>query len=286
MKQVKALFQLCLAFFITVLVLVSVGWGTLFHERALLAALEHSQYYEASVNAFNQRLQEDARPSGFPLELFDSFITVEQGQILMEAHALAQLRGEVFEYPLEAFKTDMHALLYGYIAENDIKVTLAIQQGVQLFIDDTAKTYRRILRVPFLDTYGSLMQLYQQLLPFVIGGSLLLIGVVLGLLYKMNTRNKRFVQDVLIACMSAGWMIVVLPAFLLLSNAFGKIAIEPLYFGTFLKTLIHTSLGWMVLVGAVLLLCTTLLGIYNGNRLGIKKKREMQKECYEDGQCA
>lgn len=277
MKYTKHGITFLFSFSTALLVLTTLLHFTLFNVNFVVRTLEQSGYYRSAITNLNERLVQNAQPSGFPTTLFEDYISYDEGLFIMEATSRSVLHRVEYNLPIQEFEARMIATTTQYLQEQDVEITLHLQQSIQSFIDKNTKEYQAYLQVPYLDLFGQLIHIYSLLFPFLIGISLLLFITTGIFLFKMSSRVKRFYHNIYISMITTGLTLSLIPLFLLLTNTIGKINLSPLYYSKFVTHLGNTTLTVLSVVGLVFVVVGILFGFRNTQTMGTRKRKRQEE---------
>lgn len=276
MKYTKHGITFLFSFSTALLVLTTLLHFTLFNVNFVVRTLEQSNYYRSAITNLNERLVQNAQPSGFPTSLFEEYISYDEGLFIMEATSRSVLHRVEYNLPVQEFEARMIETTTQYLQEQDVEITLHLQQSIQSFIDKNTKEYQAYLQVPYLDLFGQLINIYSLLFPFLLGISLLLFITTGIFLFKMSTRLKRFYHNIYISMITTGLTLSIIPLFLLLTNTIGKINLSPVYYSTFITQLGNTTLTILSVVGVVFIVLGCLFGFRNTQTMGVRKRKRQE----------
>lgn len=278
-KVISYIFSFFLAFFLFLLTVMSVLRFTAAGETYFLSQLNQTNYYESAVEGYNRLLKQNARPTNFPVELFDHYVQTKDVIDEMKESVRAGFHGTSYEINTEAFEHKMKNTTDTYIKENNIVLDDRTEDAVNTFIEANVQNYAKLLKFPYMDILSRGITLFHKvywIAAGVLGGlsALLVFGQMR--LHRSRKRKKRWLAYSFIG---AGLMSGTIPMILLLQNTVNRIQVEPEY----LYDVITGVLNGSMMIIAVCSVLWVLLGFfiaYVKLKTKMSKKNKKQKRQY------
>lgn len=271
-KVISYIFSFFLAFFLFLLSVLCVLRFTAGSESYFLKQLDKTEYYESAVDGYNRLLKQNARPTNFPIELFDNYVKTVDVIDEMKESVEAGFKGASFAISTDTFKQRLMDTTSGYIAENSITINSQTQEAIDTFINANVENYAKLLQFPYIEYLGKGIHMLHRVF-WIAAGALALLCLLLGFaqirMHKSKRRKKRWLAYSFIG---AGWMIIVAPALLLGFKVFDRIQIQPEYLYRVLTTVLNGTAMRVLIVGILWILAGVFLTYYKPKSKSKKKQ--------------
>lgn len=228
---------------------------TVVGETYFMSQLNQTNYYESAVVSYNRLLKQNARPTNFPVELFDNFVSTADVIDDMKAGIKASFRGDTYEADTSDTSNRLKQITDGYISDNKITVDQRTKDAINTFIDANTDNYAQLLVFPYMNLLSKGIGTFHKVY-WIVAGLLIVLCAILTFaqirMHKSRRRKKRWLAYSLIG---AGLMGTMVPAVLLAQKVFDRIQIEPEYLydvivavmNGSMMILISISMLWMLL---------------------------------------
>lgn len=257
-KAISYIFSFFLAFFLFFLSVLCVIRFTAGSETYFLKQLDKSNYYESAVDGYNRLLKQNARPTNFPIELFENFVKTVDVIDEMKGSVSAGFHGESFTVNTEEIKQRLVDTTNGYINEHQIQIDAQTQSAIDTFIEANTQNYAKLLQFPYIEYLGSGIRILHKVF-WIAAALLVVLCAVLAFaqirMHKSKRRKKRWLAYSLIG---AGLMTSVVPAMLLGFKVFERIQIMPEYLYRVITAVLNGTTLTVLIVGIIWIL----LGIF------------------------
>lgn len=281
-KIISYIFSFFLSFFIFLLTLLCVVRFTLAQESYFYAKLESTQYYESAVTDFNRILKQNARPTNFPVELFDDIVVVSEVSDGMKAFVEASFDGETGVIDTQSFKVKLEEKTSTYIEENAIQVDEKTQEAIDTFINANVENYEKLLQFPYITYYAQFVNLYHTVFNIA---ALVLVGLCIVLawgqvrMHKSKRRKKRWISYSFIG---SGLLSTIFPLYLIASKTLDRIQLAPEYLYDMLVSSLYGVLYIMIIIGFIFIVIGVLLTYLKIKKKTSKKGRDYSKSVMLD----
>lgn len=247
-------------------------------EQYFMSQLNKTEYYESAVVAYNRLLKQNARPTNFPVELFDDFITTSDVIDEMKDSIKASFHGESYEADTTEVKNRLKQITDTYISENQITIDQRTKDAINTFIDANTDNYKTMLEFPYMNLLSKGIVLFHKVY-WIVAGVLSLLCAILTYaqmrMHKSKRRKKRWLAYSLIG---AGLMGGMIPAILLGQNIFERIQIEPEYLYDVIVAVMNGSMITLIVVSTLLIFFGLFLTYFKPKT---RKKGKHQERNYD-----
>ncbi len=150
----------------------------------------------------------------------------------------------------------LEALLDDFLLSQGLTLTNEVQEGIDELIREAEQSFRKLAVFPLHQNYFNLIQSFDKAFLSVLLIALLVLSVQLVILYRLDHRKYR--RNLAYVFLSGGWMLTLIPGWMLYSRFYSQIMIYPDYFRDFLVRQIEVTLQ-MILTGGLLMVGCSLI---------------------------
>ena len=261
-----ACFVLCLCIFL--LTLCS-AIGAAFSLPFIEYVTEKSRYVSLSYSALKTNLEDIAIPSGLPSGFFDDKMNEALFKERIHNAFTANLSNKTSDFTVEEIEKEFYNMLHEYAITQNRVISDAAEESLQGFAEECAKCYIRYSNPSSVKLVFSNAYIIRKILLIGIIASAVL-GMASGVFLFFLCRNKDFIKHICFALLGTALLSGIIPAILLFSKEFRKIAItaEALYSLT--VTFFESLLTLAIIFAVTYLLLTIILLL---TKLFITKKQ-------------
>lgn len=268
-KILGTLFSLFISFFLFVLLFVSVSKVMLMNKGYLLSTLDKTGYYGDVTDELTLDFKKSAGAAGFEPAIYDDFLKEAEVKKAAVEFINASFQDKNAVVKQTNFKEKLRTYLKDVIKNENLVLDKEGEQRLEKYIDINANGYRKYVQFPFIQYIVMGVDMMDRILLFVIGACSILLLFAIFFLYRMRLKKADTLSFLSTAASGAGWMIVLIPALILLGGYTHKIRLEPEYYYKFFLSFLDGYL-WM------LILCGTALIIVGGILLTIAYKKRLR----------
>lgn len=150
----------------------------------------------------------------------------------------------------------LEALLDDFLLSQGLTLTNEVQEGIDELIREAEQSFRKLAVFPLHQNYFNLIQSFDNAYLSVLLIACLILTVQMWVLYRLD--HRKFRRNYAYVFMSAGWMLTLIPGWMLYSRFYSQIMIYPDYFRDFLVRQIEVTLQ-MILTGGLLMVGCSLI---------------------------
>lgn len=271
-KAICYIFAFFLALFSFILITFTIVRFYTIGEYSFLKTLEKANYYESAVEQYHTVLKQNARPTNFPVELFDQVVKTEDVKQQMKEYIQSEFEGTSYTIDTTKIKEDLTRITNTYILEQNIHVDERTKEAIQTFINANTSNYETMLKFPYFNYIGKGMRLFRSIY-FIIAPVLLILCLILSIvqirLHKSRRRGRRWLAY---SWIGSGFMLCALPMVLIAKGAIERVQIEPKYIYDIVVRILNRSLSIMAVMGVILIVCGIALTYLKIQRKNKKRK--------------
>lgn len=277
-KVISFIFSFFLAFFLFLLTTITVMRFTVVGETYFMSQLNKTNYYESAVVSYNRLLKQNARPTNFPVELFDNFVNTADVIDDMKAGIKASFRGDTYEADTGDISNRLKQITDGYISDNNLTVNQRTTDAIHTFVDANTDNYAQLLVFPYMNLLSKGIKVFHKVY-WIAAILLIVLCAVLTFaqirMHKSRRRKKRWLAYSLIG---AGLMGSVFPAILLGQKIFDRIQIDPEYLYDVIVAVMNGSMMILIFISILWILLGIFLTYFKPNH---KKTGKHQERNYD-----
>lgn len=252
-KSIAMLFSFFLAFFLFAFTLLCVTRITLMNPSYILSSMNSIEFYENAITELNQSIRQNARPAGFPVELFDNYLDVEDVNVSMQNYIKDGFNGDFKEMSTADFEMKLSDTMNSYIREEGIQVNKSTQTGIDSFVRANVENYHHFLEFPFLKYYVQGYELYSKI--FLLGAPVVaLLSLIMGFaLFRIHNSRRKKKRMYAYSLIGSGLLCSVLPLYLLGTKFFERIQLSPQYLYNLVTHMTKNYMMILVVIGIVMI---------------------------------
>lgn len=251
---------------------------TVVGETYFMSQLNKTNYYESAVVSYNRLLKQNARPTNFPVELFDNFVNTADVIDDMKAGIKASFRGDTYEADTSDISKRLKQITDGYISDNNLMVNQRTTDAIHTFVDANTDNYAQLLVFPYMNLLSKGIKVFHKVY-WIAAILLIVLCAVLTFaqirMHKSRRRKKRWLAYSLIG---AGLMGSVFPAILLGQKIFDRIQIDPEYLYDVIVAVMNGSMMILIFISILWILLGIFLTYFKPKR---KKTGKHQERNYD-----
>lgn len=273
-KVISYIFSFFLAFFLFILTVLCVIRFNVASESYFLKQLDKADYYESAVEGYNRLLKQNARPTNFPIELFDNYVKTVDVIDDMKESVKAGFNGKSYEASTDVIKQRLKDTTNGYIQENQIAINSETQTAIDTFIDANTTNYAKLLQFPYIEYIGKGINVFHKIFWMAAGGLSVLCLLLAFAQIRMHKSRRRRKRWLAYSFMGAGLMSSIMPAMLLSFKVFDRIQIEPEYLYRVLTAVLNGTTVVLLIVGILWVILGVFLTYFKPKKKNKSKKQE------------
>jgi len=253
MKQtfsLRCLFAYLLIFVMSLLLtltcLLVVASLTVFDGSRLTQSLIEVKASERSAVLIKQEVIEIGLLYGVESDVFEG-LDIEKYTRPITTTVYPELISDNMDKYAELFEIDVFHSLKAYILTQGLTWTQEVEEGTAEMTKEVVSVFRKVAVLPLHQNYFNLIQTFDRLFYPVLLILLLFLIVQQQILYRLD--HRRHYRNLSFLLLTCGWMLLLIPGYLLITEFYKKIMIYPDYFRDFLGCQIEITLSMTVWAG-------------------------------------
>ncbi len=270
---ISSIMGMFLTLFLTAFVLLPVAKYALFSENAIEKSIEKADYGNFVMESFMKNAEALTLSTGIPFEIFDNVISVEAVNKDVQRFIDSSIREESFEPDTKEWENTLENHILSFLDSEEYAITEEEEKSIQDYIASIREEYSKNIQIPLFTYYIIVKNHYDSIFPWVL---FIIIAVMLGIIFfifKINRESYKKVRYVSYSVLGSGIMIIILPAYCLVSELYRKVNVTPEYFYQFvmeflkgvLQIFLYTGLA-MIFLGVIIVFINETVRIKGNNR--------------------
>jgi hypothetical protein len=158
------------------------------------------------------------------------------------------------------FSEDVNMALEDYAQSLGLSMTQDVEFGIKEMTQEVVEAFKQAIAIPLHQSYFNLIVTFEKIIVPIMLISLIILLVQKQILYRLNRRD--YLSYLAYVFASSGWMLIIVPAGLILSGFYRRIMIYPDYFRDLISHMLETSLWSLVIAGGMLLLLSIISFVF------------------------
>jgi hypothetical protein len=246
-------FLLSLAF-LALAFLTVIQWSC-FNKNTFYHNLVSSKYYENIQADINAKAEDITLPTGLSLEVLKGTTDLSIIEQDINAYIEASFRGEVYVADTGLMENKLEQNIDQYLRSVGIKPDQEQKNNIADYVTTIAEEYKDATQMPLLNYLISARDIYRTIFPIGIVTCIVIAGIIIVMLIKMNARLPITLQYVVFSTIAAALMLAIAPAAALLSGFYKRIQLSPQYYYNFavifITNILHALLLFSLSLAAV-----------------------------------
>ena len=269
------LFTFFIAFFVFVMVLLTVTKYTVLSSSYFLKQMDAVDYYANTAMQLNQMIKQNAVPAGLPSEMFENYIQEEDIRSDMITYEEALIAKQEAQVSTASIKQRLQRDITSYASEKKITLTNTMQTGIDNFIKTIEDKYQYLTQFPYFHVYVSMIHIFSTIYWIVMPIVLLATGVLIFFVYRLHGGWRRRRRYYAYAFIGGGLLTSALPMYLYSSRFIEKINLSPQYLYDLMVSMMKTYLSYNIMIGMVIIVVGVVCAF-----VSIKQKKQETKRYY------
>ncbi|MBM6880018.1 hypothetical protein H6A09_05010 [[Clostridium] spiroforme] len=252
-KTLSYLFSLLIAIFLSIFVVLTVTRFTIMSPNYILKQMNKADFYEQSIIALNEEIQQETQSTGFPIEMFENYLSTDEYKVIIESHMKDAFDNGTTEIDTTQFEQKLDQDINQYIKDNNILINTDSQNAIALMKSNLVELYKSYITFPYVSIVYQVIDTYQSL--YLIAAAILVVLIIIAsvLLYRLYSHYKGRRRYFAYAISSSGLMCLVLPGVLYFGKFVNKINLSPAYFYDFFTNMFNSYLLIYVIIGFIMI---------------------------------
>lgn len=244
---------------------------SVFNETSVLNAMEKADYFEKTADDLNEIIVNNTRPSGFPLSLFDDYLSEDDIHDLMVTYVKDGFNNNFHEIDINDFETKFRNDIELYLTNQNIVLNDTDKLAVDTYIQQNLEVYKHYTEFPFVEFIGKFINKFNKLFYILLIALLAIILFVALMIRKLHASIRRTKKYFAYSFIGGGLMLSVFSLFLYGMKIFEKINLSPKHLYDTIVYIAKTYLGTNIVVGLMLMAIGIVIAV-------VKKKNIVGKD--------
>jgi hypothetical protein len=265
-----------LAFAIVVLSVLSIIEWSCFNKNSLYRDLLTSYYYDNVQSEFYTKAEAITIPTGLPTKVLDDI--AEENQVQQDINAFIDKSFQKVAYLVDTtpLKGRLERNINGFLDDEGIAPNREQLENINRLIESVSTEYKKAIEMPLLAYLLRAREYYEKIFQLGIAGCSVIIVTLFLMLLKLNYKLCQALRYLSYSVSAAAMMLIIAPAFILISKVYKRILLYPQYYYQFVMTFIQSLLNLMLNTGFFLITISVAIIIFRSYRVNrIEKKHEV-----------
>lgn len=258
-KMISYILSLLISIFLSIFIVLTITRFTVMSPQFILKQMDKTDFYNQSVITLNDEIQQETQSTGFPLEMFENYLTTEDYSTLIESQIRNAFETGDTTIDTSQFETKLNQDIEQYISENNIIINTESENAIELLKTKLVDLYKSYMTFPYLSIIINIINAYQKLYLILAIAVIILIIIASVFLYKLHSHYKSRRRYFSYALSSSGLMCLLLPGILYFGKFVDRINLSPAYFYDFFTSVFNTYLLMYVIIGLIMIVVANIL---------------------------